>query len=62
MYEMSSVREQQVLSESKVEYYSGVIQYEFKDEFLPKGLPSSIMFKVVESDGEVEDIIDIDYQ
>lgn len=58
---MSSVREQQMLDEPKVEYYGGAIQYEFEDEFLPDGLPSYITFKVVEVDGEVEDIIDIDY-
>ena len=62
MYEVSSVREQQVLeSEPTVEYYNGVIEYGFEEEFLPEGLPRQITFKVVEVDGVVEDIIDTDF-
>lgn len=61
MHEVSSVREQQVLSEPKVEYYKAGLQYEFADEYLPNGLPQVIVFKVVEADGEVEDVLDLDY-
>lgn len=45
----------------RIESYTAGLQYEFKDEFLPKGMPQVITFKVVEENGEVVDILDMDY-
>ena len=64
MYEVSSVREQQVLEENCVEdgvyWIPAYIQYEWRPECLPEGLPKRCNLKVVVEAGEAIDIIDED--